>query len=161
TSWSRLGFRDRRGAPDVLVVGTDPVFAVLVAPVLKLFRPQLRIAHWAFDLYPESAIAGGMVRGDGLFARVLRRLLRHAYSACDLGADLGGCMRPRLEQYGHAARKATLVPWALAEPGLVEPPDPAVRQKLFGDSRLGILYSGNFGRAHSYAEILELARRLR
>src|SRR5262249_22742017 len=29
-SWSSLGFRDRRTLPNVLVVGTDPVFAVLV-----------------------------------------------------------------------------------------------------------------------------------
>src|SRR5262249_52163535 len=104
-SWSSLGFRDRRTLPNVLVVGTDPVFAVLVAPVLKFFRPQLRIAHWAFDLYPESAIAGGMVRGDGLIARVSRRLLRRAYAACDLVADLGACMRARLERYGHSSRK--------------------------------------------------------
>ncbi len=160
-AWSRLGLRSRQETPDVLVVGTDPVFAVLVAPVLKFFRPQLRIAHWAFDLYPESAIAGGMVRGDGLLVRVLHRLLRQAYAACDLVVDLGECMRARLAAYGHSARKATLVPWALAEPPTVASPDPEVRQKLFGDSQLGLLYSGNFGRAHSYAEILELARRLR
>src|SRR5262249_38679742 len=131
TSWSRLGFRGRNEAPDVLVIGTDPIFAVLIAPILKFFRPQLRIAHWAFDLYPESAIAGGMVRGNGLLVRGLRRLLHHAYAACDLVVDLGACMRARLDSYGHAARKATLVPWALAEPGTVEAPDPEVRRKLF------------------------------
>jgi glycosyltransferase involved in cell wall biosynthesis len=41
------------------------------------------------------------------------------------------------------------------------PPDPAVRRELFGDAALGLLYSGNFGRAPSYEEFLELARRLR
>ena len=33
--------------------------------------------------------------------------------------------------------------------------------KLFGDSKLGLLYSGNFGRAHSYAEILEYESKLK
>jgi glycosyltransferase involved in cell wall biosynthesis len=160
-AWGALGLRDPRHAPDVLVVGTDPAFAVLVAPVLKALYPRLRIAHWAFDLYPESVIAEGMVRGDGLPVRLLRPLLGRAYATCDLVADLGSCMRARLEGYGHPARKVTLVPWALAEPAAVEPPDPAVRRGLFGDARLGLLYSGNFGRAHSYAEILGLARRLR
>jgi glycosyltransferase involved in cell wall biosynthesis len=41
------------------------------------------------------------------------------------------------------------------------PPDPATRRELFGGAGLGLLYSGNFGRAHSYEEFLELARRLR
>jgi glycosyltransferase involved in cell wall biosynthesis len=36
-----------------------------------------------------------------------------------------------------------------------------VRQELFGNAKLALLYSGNFGRAHSYEEILALARKLR
>src|SRR5262249_23919267 len=54
-----------------------------------------------------------------------------------------------------------LVPWAIAEPEAVQAPDPAVRKQLFGDARLAVLYAGNFGRAHSYEEFLELARALR
>jgi hypothetical protein len=42
----------------------------------------------------------------------------------------------------------------------VERPDPATRHELFGDAPLGLLYSGNLGRAHTYADILELARSL-
>lgn len=160
-AWSRLAFRDRRRAPDVVVIGTDPVLSVLVAAVVRLFRPRIRLAHWCFDLYPEAPIAAGMLAPRGWPARLLRRLLRKAYGSCDLIADLGACMRGRLEGYGHRGRKVTLVPWALSEPDETEPPDPAVRRELFGDARLGLLYSGNFGRAHSCDEFLELARRLR
>jgi glycosyltransferase involved in cell wall biosynthesis len=159
-AWSALGLR-RRMAPDVTVIGTDPVLSVLVAPVLKRLHPSLRIAHWAFDLYPECAVAEGMVRDNGLLVRLLKRRLRRAYAACDLIADLGSCMRSRLDCYEHPARRVTLVPWALVEPAKVEPADPAVRRNLFGDSQLGLLYSGNLGRAHSFDEFVELARRLR
>jgi glycosyltransferase involved in cell wall biosynthesis len=153
--------RAGRDAPDAVVIGTDPILSVLVALVVRTLRPRVRLAHWCFDLYPEAAIADGQVAEDGWLARGLRRLLRAAYSSCDLVADLGACMRQRLERYGHAGRKVTLVPWALVEPDEVERPDPSVRRELFGDVPLGLLYSGNFGRAHSYAEFLELARRLR
>ncbi len=88
-------------------------------------------------------------------------MLKHAYAACDLVADLGSCMRDRLQAYGHRSRKVTLVPWALSEPAAVEPGDPQLRAELFGPSPLGLLYSGNFGRAHSSREFLRLARRLR
>jgi glycosyltransferase involved in cell wall biosynthesis len=150
----------RRPAPDVLVIGTDPVLSVLTALVVRKLRPQIRIAHWCFDLYPESPIAEGMIQENGWPARGLRRLLGAAYASCDLVADLGDCMRARLERYGHESRKVTLVPWALAEPNAVEPADPETRFKLFGASPLGLLYSGNFGRAHSFREFLDLARRL-
>jgi len=159
-AWGVLGLR-RRNSPDVVVIGTDPVLSVLVAPVLKRLRPSVRVAHWAFDLYPECAIAEGMMGQNSLLGRLLRPRLRRAYAACDLIADLGSCMRSRLDCYGSAARRATLVPWALVEPNAVVAPDPAVRRELFGDARLGLLYSGNLGRAHSYREFIELARRLR
>ena len=75
--------------------------------------------------------------------------------------DLGPCMRKLLDKYEHGKPAMTLVPWALSEPAEPEKPDPRVRQELFGSARLGLLYSGNFGRAHSYESFLALARQLR
>jgi colanic acid biosynthesis glycosyl transferase WcaI len=150
-----------RPRPDILVIGTDPIFGILVAPVLRRLLPRIRIVHWCFDLYPEYAIAEGMIRSDSRLVRALRRVLPGAYASCDLVADLGRCMRSRLDAYGYAGRKVTLTPWALATPPAVERPDPVTRRELFGDSGLGLLYSGNLGRPHAYADLLALARRLR
>ena len=160
-AWCRLGLRTNRTAPDAIVIGTDPVFSVVVALVVRKLAPRIRLAHWAFDLHPECSIAEGKVSETGWLARATRAVLRRAYQSCDLVADLGSCMRQRLEAYGQSSRKITLVPWALVEPDEVEPPDPSVRHDLFGSAKLGLLYSGNFGRAHTYLEILELAKRLR
>jgi glycosyltransferase involved in cell wall biosynthesis len=147
--------------PDVLIVGTDPILSVLVAIAWRLTRPGVKIAHWAFDLYPEAPVADEMLRADSLLVRGLRAILHVAYGCCDLIADLGGCMRRLIEEYRPRARKVTLVPWALSEPERPASPDPAVRRDLFGDAALGLFYSGNFGRAHSYEEFLALARALR
>jgi colanic acid biosynthesis glycosyl transferase WcaI len=160
-AWCWALLRDRRNRPDVLVIGTDPILSILIAPVVRKFLPDIRIVHWCFDVYPEYAIAEDMFRADIWPVRRLKRLLRAAYTSCDLVADLGSCMRSRLEEYGHTCTKTTLTPWALAEPPEVELPDPATRHELFGDNALGLLYSGNFGRPHSYADLLSLARRLR
>src|SRR5262249_48859949 len=136
TAWCKLALRRLTHTPDVVVVGTDPMLSVLVALVLRKLRPRIRVAHWCFDLYPEAAIAEGLVSPRSLLVRALRPLLRAAYASCDLVADLGGCMRRRLEAYGHAGRKVTLVPWALVEPEGVERPDPAGRRDLFADRAL-------------------------
>jgi colanic acid biosynthesis glycosyl transferase WcaI len=159
-AWSRIALRPRATRPDVVLVGTDPILSVLVALPLKWLRPEIKIAHWAFDLYPEAAFADGLVNPAGKMIRVLTALLRRAYGKCDLIADLGLCMRSRLEAYSSAAARQTIVPWALAEEPAPTAPEPNLRRRLFGDARLALLYSGNLGRAHAYREFLDLSRSL-
>ena len=145
----------------MIVVGTDPPLSILTAWTVRLLRPRARFAHWCFDVFPEAAVADGMLAADSFLESLLKKLARVAYRQVDLIADLGECMRNRLEGYGHAASKETLVPWALAEPQTLTAPDPAIRSTLFGDAALGFLYSGNFGRAHAHDRFFELARILR
>ncbi|MCW8139441.1 MAG: glycosyltransferase, partial [Planctomycetota bacterium] len=149
----------RRRAPDVVLVGTDPVLAVGLAAPLRRLRPQVRIAHWVFDLYPEAAAADGLI--SPVAEAALRRVVAAAYRACDLIADIGPRMRERLSEYPTGARRVTLPPWALVEPPTPPAADPAVRRALFGEGAgLGLLHAGSFGRAHDLDLLLDLARRL-
>jgi colanic acid biosynthesis glycosyl transferase WcaI len=161
TKWSWFFLWRRTKTPEVVVVGTDPVLAVLGVLPWSMTTRKLKFAHWCFDMYPEAPIADGLLRENSLPVRLLRWLLARAYRRCDLIADLGLCMRKLLLRYQSSARATTLVPWALIEPSQPVPIDGATRKSLFGDSRLGLLYSGNFGRAHDYDRFLELARMLR
>lgn len=154
--WSLLAIT-LRPRPDVLIVGTDPILSLLVARFWGLFSPRTQIAHWCFDLYPEAAIADGIMARRGVLARILSRLLRPAYRRCALIADLGPCMRRLLLRYQSSARMETVIPWALEEPAAPLPVAISERTSLFAGARLALLYSGNFGRAHSYEEILNLA----
>jgi glycosyltransferase involved in cell wall biosynthesis len=70
-------------------------------------------------------------------------------------------MRARLIRYNTAAKFVTLTPWALAEPQTPLQTNFEERGRLFGDAALALMYSGNFGRAHSHGEVLELAHALR
>jgi colanic acid biosynthesis glycosyl transferase WcaI len=149
-----------RPVPDVVIVGTDPILSVLVARFWKLIRPKTRIVHWCFDLYPEAAVADGILKSGGVAHRFIQWLVAPAYSSCDLIADIGSCMRAQLARYPGPAKPVTLTPWALSEPAAPLQPDAAERDTLFGDAQLTLLYSGNFGRAHSYEQILDLARGL-
>lgn len=158
--WSMLATR-RQPKPDVVIVGTDPILSVLVAIVWRFFQPDVVIAHWCFDLYPEAAFADGLLNRESTVARILDFLLKKAYRSCDLIVDIGPCMRELLLRYDATLPMATLVPWALDEPEYVLPIPPVERQLLFDDAPIGLLYAGTFGRAHSYENLLELARLLR
>ncbi len=160
-AWGWRALTTRRHPNEVVVVGTDPILSVLAALPWRFFRTGTRVAHWCHDLYPEAAVSDGLLREQSLPIKILKRFLASAYRRCGLIADLGSCMANLLRKYGSKANTATLTPWALVEPETTSAPDPAVRAKLFGEAKLGLLYSGNFGRAHSYSEFLELARLLR
>lgn len=147
--------------PDAVIIGSEPVLSVGMAPVIQRFWPDARIAHWAFDLYPEAAAAAGMLSPSGAAYRLAQRVARAGYQSCDLVVDVGPCMRGLLSQYAHGAREATLVPWAAVEPPQLPEPVHAVRRELFGQAALGLLYSGTLGRAHTFDPFLRLARLMR
>jgi glycosyltransferase involved in cell wall biosynthesis len=63
--------------------------------------------------------------------------------------------------YHPESKYVTIVPWALQEPVILAEPDAAMRSELFGNAKLGVLYSGTIGKAHKFEEFILLARELR
>lgn len=157
-AWSLAGLFHR---PDAIIIGTDPIFSVLVVLPWKLLHPSTRILHWCFDLYPEAAVVAKVVAEQGLFLRILKPILRWAYRRCDVIGSLGCFMTRRLQSYGPHLNIQELTPWALSEPTEPLKTNLVERTKVFGDVSLALMYSGTFGRAHSYEELLCLARVLR
>jgi glycosyltransferase involved in cell wall biosynthesis len=145
---------------DVIVFGTDPQFSFYIIPLLAFFRPDLRFTIWGFDLYPEAVIADG-IKIPKVVKNVLFWWAGVSYRRCGLLVDIGSCMQSRLMMYHPKARYETIVPWALQEPPSLTEPDASMRYELFGDARLGILYSGTIGKAHQFEEFILLARELR
>lgn len=161
-AWARVALRRSPRRPDVVLIGTDPAFAVIAAILIKrLSRGKIRVAHWCFDLHPEASLVSGTFPADSLAYRVARSACAIGYRHCDLVVDIGPKMKERLQTYDHRIAEATITPWALSEPEQVTSIDPAARRELFGDCALGLLYSGNYGEAHDAEDILRLARALR
>lgn len=160
-SWTKLSFSNLEDRPDIILIGTDPIFGVLAAIPIKFFSPNIRLVHWCFDLHPEAAIASGIISPSNVLAKFMKKLMGAAYRRCDAIVDIGSCMKARLENYVHNAREMELTPWALVEPPAKVEANEKTRQNLFGSAKLTLLYSGNFGEAHSYKDILKVARILR
>ena len=76
--WTWRALTTPRRSREVLVVGTDPILSVMAALSWRFFRTRTRVAHWCHDLYPEAAVADGLVQPNSLPLRVLTRLLRSA-----------------------------------------------------------------------------------
>lgn len=160
-AWSWRAIVTPRKRHESVIIGTDPTLAILVAIAWRIFRPRSTLVHWCHDVYPEAAVAEGMLRDNGLITRMLRWLLRRAYRRCDKIIDLGSCMRELLARYGSKAQQYTVTPWSLVEPKSVAVADAATRSDLFGDAKIGLLYSGNLGRAHQFEDFVALAREVK
>ena len=161
--YMQAGWRKRLKSmvePDVLILGTDPQFSQFMLPIIRRMFPDTKLAIWTFDLYPEAleGTDSAMLRW---IARALRPLMSALYSPVDFMIDIGPCMKERLMRYGAGSSRHTVVPWAMVE--LDEPvhPEPEIRFELFGDAKLGVLYSGTIGQAHEVENFIALARRLR
>ena len=147
------------GPFDAVVLGSDPAFAPLLFLPLARIWPSTVLAHWCFDVYPEVIGADGGARRARPLIPVARAMMGAAYRRCDVVVDLGPRMRERLSEYSTSALRETLVPWALVEPaGASDAGDPEIRRQLFGEARLGLLYSGTLGRAHDVSAFVALAR---
>lgn len=160
SAWSLKAFTHK---PDVIIIGTDPILSILTAIPWRIIRPKTKIVHWCFDLYPEGAIAEGIIKPGSWFEKIIKYCCGMAYRRCDLIVDLGICMRNRLHLYPGVAKIkcTTIVPWALKEPDAALEVDADERKVIGNNARLVIMYSGTLGRFHCYNNLLSLARKLR
>jgi glycosyltransferase involved in cell wall biosynthesis len=136
---------------DLVISATSPPLLLVVATLVAL-RHRARSIHWAMDLYPELAVALGEIP-NGVVARVCGAIMSWCYRHTNTVVALDGDMAAHLrERYGVSAEICG--PWVFApvaarleEANAVAPSEPWTW-----------VYSGNLGRAHEWATLLEAQR---
>jgi colanic acid biosynthesis glycosyl transferase WcaI len=93
---------------DVCVALTTPPFIALVALLLRRLRGT-RMVVWTMDLYPEIAVALGVLKERCLLRRVLARLSRRVYRTAGAIVSLGEVMAQRLVEAGAPREKIAVV----------------------------------------------------
>ncbi|NJD35934.1 MAG: glycosyltransferase family 4 protein, partial [Betaproteobacteria bacterium] len=146
-------------AGDLVLCKTDPPMLGVLAALLARIRRVHRV-NWLQDVFPEVAQAAGMrlARGavSGAVAAVRDWSLRGATNAV-----LGERMKSLLQARG-VASLVVLPNWA---DGAAIHPLPAADNPLRAEwslaDRFVVGYSGNLGRVHESATIIDAAERLR
>jgi len=146
---------------DVVVTKTDPPMLLAIGPLLKFLKGS-RLIHWAQDLYPEVAEELGVFPKGGAVAGVIRALSTRSIQGHDAVVPVGRCMADLLVQRGIAPDKIRVI----LNTGVEQEIIPVPREKNSFRSLHGLKesfvveYSGNLGRAHEFATVLEAARLL-
>jgi glycosyltransferase involved in cell wall biosynthesis len=156
----RLCLLVRRG--DTVVAKTDPPLISIPCALVAAIRGA-RLVNWLQDIYPEVAERLGVGRPLRAAFPVLRRLRNWSLHRAATNVVIGSAMRRFLLTQGVERRRIRTIPnWA---PHAGATPDPQqvaeFRARAQVTGRFVAMYSGNLGRAHDPAAILQAARSLR
>jgi len=148
------------GKPEVIVSYSPPLPLGLSAWLLsRLWR-----VPWVLeleDLYPDAAVAAGVVRNAhviAFFSAMERFLYRHATHVSVISESF----RRNLDRKGVPLEKITLIPvWA--DPDIVRPlpKENGFRQRLDLSGKLVVMYAGNLGLTSCLEDVLNAANLLK
>ncbi|NQU44130.1 glycosyltransferase family 4 protein [bacterium] len=150
--------------PDVILAVTNPPSLLWIARAIGRIRgvPVVLIVH---DVYPEIAVALGMIRLGSLVEQISLVLSRWAYRGAARIVALGECMADVLRDQlpGDERGKVVVIPnWADGERIRPIPRENHPLLKEWGlAEKFVVQYSGNIGLFHEIETIVRAARRLR
>lgn len=157
----RLLRQGRRG--DLMLLTTEPPYLPIVGWLAHLCTGSPYVVL-IYDLYPDIAISLGVARADHPITRLWRHLQeRSLASACEI-VVLSSTMESHLRHhYPSLHTPVTVIP-SWADPVAITPiskrQNPFISQHQLGEF-FTVLYSGNQGRCHDLATLLEAAWQLR
>jgi glycosyltransferase involved in cell wall biosynthesis len=148
--------------PDVLCVLSTPPLLCLCGLLVGKLR-GLPVVYVIQDLYPDIAVALGVLKPDSWITRLVNGLSVFAMRRVDRIIALGRYAKELIVAKGIPERQIVVLEnWA--DPQLTRPvprdDNWFRRERNLGD-KFVVLYSGNMGLAYEYRTILESARRLR
>jgi glycosyltransferase involved in cell wall biosynthesis len=159
----RLLFLTRRGT--VIIAMTDPPLISIPAAFVAKLRGA-RLVNWLQDVFPEVAEQLNALPRRGLMAGILRRLRNASLRGAAANVVIGERMRAIVAAECPKGPAPIVIPnWALEDASSAEPAPGAVQalraQWGLAETDLVVGYSGNLGRAHRLAEVIEAAALLR
>jgi glycosyltransferase involved in cell wall biosynthesis len=147
---------------DAVVTLTTPPIIGLIGTLLRRFKGS-RHVYWSMDLHPDASLALGRMSRRNPVVAWLAWLSDAVYRRADKVVVLGPYMADRvLAKRVRPERVATIPVWSRRDEIFPMPREGhPLRASLGLDDKFVVMYSGNLGLAHSTAEFLEAARRLR
>jgi glycosyltransferase involved in cell wall biosynthesis len=150
-------------AGDVAIAKTDPPLISVPAHWVAR-RRGARLINWLQDLFPEAAERLGVRLARGALGSAARALRDRSLRAAAMNVVPGEGMARALIGNGSVASERIAVVHNWADGRLIRPlphRDNSLRNEWGLADRFVVGYSGNMGRAHEFATVIDAAERLR
>jgi colanic acid biosynthesis glycosyl transferase WcaI len=145
---------------DILIAKTDPPMISVVAAWAARLRGAVLI-NWLQDVFPEVAAKLTATKIPTWLYRPLLAVRNDSLRYAQVNVVLGDRMAQRTAAFVNSDRIRVIENWA--DGTLITPRPPGssrLRSELGLDRSFVVGYSGNLGRAHEYATVLEAATQL-
>jgi len=154
-----LGFKTlaKSRRTDTVFAVTNPAPLLVALATIRKFR-RFRLVFLVHDVFPENAVAAGIIRRDNFLYPFIRWLFDWAYGSADavitIGQDMSEVIARKVP--GSADRITLIENWA--DYPLVEqiPRDQSKIPSMGLSDRIVIQYAGNIGRAQGLIEFVDL-----
>jgi len=142
---------------DTVFAVTNPAPLLVALAIIRRFR-RFRLVFLVHDVFPENAVAAGIIRTDHFLYPLIRRVFDWAYGSADavitIGRDMSEVIARKIPA---SAERITLIEnWA--DHPLVEqmPRDQSMISSMGLANKIVIQYAGNIGRAQGLLEFVNL-----
>ena len=142
--------------PDVVLAMTDPPIEGIVAAFVARFLGHPFVYNIR-DLYPDMALAAGIVRQGGwteVWEASHRRALRHAAKVIVLGED----MRERIIEKGVDPARIVVIRDAVPFPEVLPAVDQGIVREIRGEFRFVLVHAGNLGFSGAWDTLVHSAQ---
>ena len=141
---------------------TQPPLFYCWGRALKFFRGQPYYVV-VMDLYPQVAVATGILSQEAFLTRVLGRLSAWGLRKADGVIVIGRAMRQKVLAMGVDDDKVHLIPNWVDEEKICPVPreQNGLRKKMGLEDKFIVLYSGNMGASHYFDDLISAASDLR
>ncbi len=147
------------GRPDVIIVGSPPLFNIIAGRILAR-QKRCPFIFWVADLWPESAIQFGVLR-NSVFIKLATWLEWSSYRRSSLVWVVAEGVRNLLIQRGLPPEQIYLLTNGVDSARFRPLPQAEARASFGWDERFTVLYAGTHGLAHGLMSVLAAAERLR
>ena len=160
-SWAALRAIIGRHRYDLVLVSTAPPTAPMTAKAL-LGMTKTPYAYIVYDLFPDVAVALGVLDGESKQAKVLYKAQRGWLHGAHKTVVLGRCMADHLEKTYELPRQNIEVIAVGADARQIEPLSHQTAFRANNDLKdFVVLWAGNFGHHQNFDAILDAAIELK
>jgi len=142
---------------DTVFAVTNPAPLLVVLAIIRKLR-HFRLVFLVHDVFPENAVAAGIIRCDHFLYPLIRRVYNWAYGLADALITIGQDMSEVIARKVPVSEdKITLIEnWA--DYPLVEriPREQSMISSMGLSNRIVVQYAGNIGRAQGLLEFVDL-----
>ena len=143
---------------DKILIVTNPAFVVLIIPLVKIIKNNIKATILVHDVFPENLHASNILNSSSIFYKLLNKLYNKCYGKFDniitIGQDMSEVFKSKIHyKYHHKIKVITN--WSQTndvKPSLKK--DNPIIKKLKLENKIVILFAGNIGRLQGIKKLI-------